>query len=247
MAFNYSPKVVTDGLVLYLDAANPNSYVSGSTTWRDISRGGNNGTLVNGPTFNSANGGYITCDGTNDFIEIPDNTQLNFGTSNFTVEYWFRKLQTTTGFDNIWGPNKWNTGNAPGTNEWSLGIGNGSTGGGNGNNYSFTVQVGTTFYGTGESTEVLSLNTWYQLVAIRNGGSLQTYLNGVLKQDVSPSGFTSSTSINNVGRSLRINNTAANILYTAADNSILRIYNRALSATEVLQNYNATKTRFGLT
>ncbi len=50
MAFNYSPRVVTDGLVLYLDAANQYSYVSGSTSWNDISRGRNNGTLVNGPT-----------------------------------------------------------------------------------------------------------------------------------------------------------------------------------------------------
>ena len=55
MVFNYSPKVVTDGLVLYLDAANPNSYVSGSTTWGDLSRGGNNSTLTNGPTYSTAN------------------------------------------------------------------------------------------------------------------------------------------------------------------------------------------------
>jgi hypothetical protein len=247
MAFNYSPKVVTDGLVLYVDAANPNSYVSGSTTWRDISRGGNNGTLVNGPTFSSANGGYITCDGTNDYIEVLDNPSLDFGSGSFTVEYWFRKLQTTTAYDNIWGPNKWRVG-SPGTNEWVLTIGNGSGGsGGNGNNYSFIVEVGTTTYGTGESSEVLSLNVWYQLIGIREGGTLKTYLNGILKQNVSPAGFTPSSSINNLGRNLRINNSTADVFYTAADNSILRIYNRALSATEVLQNYNATKTRFGLT
>ena len=69
MAFNYSPKVVTDGLVLYLDAANPNSYASGSTSWNDISRGGNNGTLFNGPTFNAGNGGSILFDGIDDFIQ----------------------------------------------------------------------------------------------------------------------------------------------------------------------------------
>ncbi len=68
MAFNYSPRVVTDGLVLYLDAANQYSYVSGSTSWNDISRGGNNGILTNGPTYNSANGGSIVFDGTNDLI-----------------------------------------------------------------------------------------------------------------------------------------------------------------------------------
>jgi hypothetical protein len=244
MAFNYSPKVVTDGLVLYLDAANPNSYVSGSTSWNDISRGGNNGALINGPTYSSANNGYITCDGTNDYIEVLDNPSLDFGSGSFTVEYWFRKLQTTTAYDNIWGPNKWRVG-SPGTNEWSVSIGNGTVG--TGNNYGFSVEVGSTIYGTGESSDVLSLNTWYQIVAIRSGGSLQTYLNGILKQNVSPAGFTPSSSINNLGRNLRINNSTADVFYTAADNSILRIYNRALSATEVLQNYNATKTRFGLT
>jgi hypothetical protein len=66
MAFNYSPKIVTDGLVLYLDAANSKSYVSGSTTWSDLSRGGNNGTLTNGPTYSSAKGGIIILDGSND-------------------------------------------------------------------------------------------------------------------------------------------------------------------------------------
>jgi hypothetical protein len=188
MASLGGPHIVTDGLVLSLDAANTKSYQSGSTTWFDRSGRGNNGTLVNGPTFDSANGGYIRCDGTNDFIEVSDNSLLDFGSGNFTVEYWFRKLTTTVAYGNIWGPNKWNTGALRGTNEWSLDIGNGTSG--NGNIYSFTVEVGTTFYSTGGSSETLALNTWYQIVGIRNGGSLQTYIDGVLKQNVSPSGFT---------------------------------------------------------
>ena len=236
--------IVTNGLVLYLDAANTKSYISGSTTWNDISRGGNNGTLVNGPSFSGSNGGFIRCDGINDYIETIDNTSLDFGSNNFTVEYWFRKLATTVSYSNIWGPNKWNTGAAPSSNEWFLCIGNAF--GGNGNAFGFFVEVGTTTYGTGESSESLTLNTWYQLVSVRNGGALQTYLNGVLKQNVSPAGFTSASTINNVGRNLRVNNSNLNNLYTNADNSIIKIYNRALTAAEVLQNYNATKTRFNL-
>jgi hypothetical protein len=176
--------IVTNGLVLNLDAANPRSYPPpyNMTTWTDLSRN-NNGTLINGPTFNSGNGGSIRCDGVNDFIEVLDNSSLDFGSSNFTVEYWFRKLQTTSGFDNIWGPNKWNTSASPGTNEWVLLIGNGSVG--NGDNYGFIVEVGTTSYGTGQSSEVLSLNTWYQLIGMREGGSLKTYLNSVIKQNIS--------------------------------------------------------------
>jgi hypothetical protein len=63
MAFNYSPKIIQDGLVLYLDAANTKSYPTTGTTWTDLSRSGNNGTLINGPTFNSGNGGSIVFDG----------------------------------------------------------------------------------------------------------------------------------------------------------------------------------------
>ena len=88
MAFNYSPKIVTDGLVLYMDAANSKSYVSGSTTWNDISRSGNNGTLINGPTFNSSNGGSIVFDGTNDYVNLSDSDNW-FYTGNFTIEFWY--------------------------------------------------------------------------------------------------------------------------------------------------------------
>ena len=76
MAFSYSPKIVTDGLVLYLDAANNRSYPGSGTTWTDLSRGGNNGTLTNGPTFNGANGGSIVFDGTNDFIDCGNASNL---------------------------------------------------------------------------------------------------------------------------------------------------------------------------
>jgi hypothetical protein len=243
MAFHYSPNIVTDGLVLYLDAANTRSYISGSTIWYDLTRNQLDGNLVNGPTFFTTNNGYIRCDGTDDYIEVLDNSLLDFGSNNFTVEYWFRKLSTSVGVgnDNIWGVNKWNTGASPGTNEWALSIG--ST---NVDSYSFFVVVGTTQYNTGISVEQLSINTWYQLIGMRSGSTLNTFLNGELKQNVSPSGFTSSTVINNVGRNLRINNSAVNSFYTRADNAIVRIYNRSLSGEEILQNYNTTKTRFGL-
>jgi hypothetical protein len=217
--------------------------VSGSTIWYDLTGNNLNGNLVNGPTFSNTNNGYVRCDGTNDYIEVLDNNLLDFGSSNFTVEYWFRKLSTSVGAgnDNIWGPNKWNTGASPGTNEWALSIGNTNV-----DNFTFSVSVGSTNYSTGNSIESLSINTWYQLIGIRDGGSLKTYLNGELKQNVSPSGFSSSSIINNVGRTLRINNSGVNSFYTNADNSIIRIYNRALTTAEVGRNYNAIKSRFGL-
>ena len=68
MAFGNGPSIVTNGLVLSLDAADRNSYPGSGTTWRDLSGRDNNGTLINGPTFDSANGGNIVCDGINDYI-----------------------------------------------------------------------------------------------------------------------------------------------------------------------------------
>jgi hypothetical protein len=91
MAFNYSPKVITDGLVLYLDAANQYSYPRSGTTWSDISRTGANGTLTNGPTFSSANGGSIAFDGTNDYVT----GSCNVSGQNITVNTWC--YPTTTG------------------------------------------------------------------------------------------------------------------------------------------------------
>jgi hypothetical protein len=199
---------------------------------------------VNGPTFNTGNNGYITCDGVNDYIEVIDSSSLDFGATNFTVEYWFRKLQNTTSFRHIWGVNKWNTGAAAGTNEWSLGIGNGSSG--NGNNYSFVLQSGNTNYSSGSSSDTLQLNIWYQLIGIREDNSIKVYLNSEKKLDNIPVGFTSSTVVNNVGRNLRINNSALNNFYTEADNAIIKIYNRALTPQEIQQNFNATRSRFGL-
>jgi hypothetical protein len=94
MAFNYSPKIITDGLVLYLDAANTRSYPTNGTIWSDLSRNNNNGTLINGPTFNSANGGSIVFDGVDD--RVSRNSAIDTG-QNFTINAWiFPTLLGTT-------------------------------------------------------------------------------------------------------------------------------------------------------
>jgi len=77
MAGNVAPNTVTDGLVLYLDAANTRSYPGTGTTWSDLSRGGNNGSLINGPTFNGGNGGSIVFDGTNDSVNLQQSTSID--------------------------------------------------------------------------------------------------------------------------------------------------------------------------
>ena len=242
MAFSYSPKVVTDGLVLYLDAANPKSYVSGSTTWTDISRSGNNGTLTNGPTYSTANGGSIVFDGTDDFAQIADNPSLNFGSGAFTLECFFRPKTTQSGgnFPAILNKSTGDfTSPSAGVNGWILyfstdvniyrfRLGNGAPGAIDGINFPLSIT---------------NDNTWrcLSVTVPASGSSIVGYHNGI--------------SVTTTPRNLGSTNT--NVALTIAtwrqfarelntDVGIVKIYNRALSAQEILQNYNATKTRFGL-
>jgi hypothetical protein len=67
MALSHSPSIVTDGLVLCLDAGNPKSYPGSGTTWTDLSGNGNNGTLVNGVGYSGDNLGSLSFDGVNDY------------------------------------------------------------------------------------------------------------------------------------------------------------------------------------
>lgn len=89
MALNHSPRIITNGLVLCLDAANPKSYPGTGTTWTDLSGNGNNGTLINGPSFSNANRGTITFDGTNDSCNTGLPGPTTFTTdSEFTMSCW---------------------------------------------------------------------------------------------------------------------------------------------------------------
>jgi hypothetical protein len=224
MAFNYSPKVVTDGLVLYLDAANPNSYVSGSTTWRDISRGGNNGTLVNGPTFNSANGGSIVFDGTNDYTTlssypVPDN---------FSYSIWVKNNGGGRAIVMSNGANYLDI-NFGSTIMFSLIFSNGSGG--------FVQNLITSAFGV-----IASLGVWAHYSFTYNRQQAKLYLNG---SEVASSNYTLAPY--NLTTSFTIGQYDGGSFNLNGNISIVQLYNRALSATEVRQNYNATKTRFGLT
>ncbi len=103
MAHFHSPRIITDGLVLALDAANQKSYPGSGTTWSDLSGNGNNGTLTNGPTFDSGNNGSIIFDGVDDYITTGTTPSQLQGNPSFTVSGWFYRnanLPVNTG---TWG------------------------------------------------------------------------------------------------------------------------------------------------
>jgi hypothetical protein len=229
------PNIVTDGLVLYLDAANPASYVSGSTAWRDISRGGNNGTLVNGPTFNSANGGSIVFDGVDDWTSFGN--ILNTGTSDFTISAWVKSTSTAVGNNNgIVYKRSTSTSTNMG---YRLNMPNGA----------FNLHIADGVNSNTLSTVSPSFNNgnWYNVVGIAiRTQKLQIFVNGQLNIETASTLATSiDTSTNFAVGALNTSGTSTFHRFLGNISNV-SIYNRALSPSEVLQNFNATKTRFGL-
>ena len=234
MATAYSPLIVTDGLVMYLDAGNTKSYPGAGTTWTDVSRNGNNGTLTNGPTFNSANLGSIVFDGVDDYVNCG-----NLGTigNTQTIEVWFNS-NSVTSYKNVLDMNYStyfpNTGNVgPRLEQYSSGqliwIWSGST-------------TNNSLYNASLVGTIVS-NTWYHVVFVTNAGNASIYLNGVLTDiNSSPQGYITTFGDVNIGRGFVLDPSR----YYSGNIPSVKIYNKALSVSEVLQNYNATKTRYGL-
>ena len=225
MATNYNPSIVTDGLVLCLDAANTKSYPGSGTTWTDISGKGYDGTLTNGPTFSSNYGGNIVLDGSNDFVTGVHNSELNLR-NDVTVECWFRRTGGTSNWVRILG--KGNSSNRTYGLWYHV------------NNNLFLYQR----YGPSSinvmPTIPVVLNTWYHMVGTSSGSNHTLYLNGVNVGTGSLSQtFHSSTDPYKVG-------SFDGSYHHIGDVSNCRIYNRGLSEAEVKQNYNAHKGRFGL-
>ena len=92
MGIKYNPRVVTDGLVFCVDAASKRSYLGTGTTWTDLA-GSNNGTLTNGPTFSSDNGGSIVFDGSDDYVLLGND--INLGTS-ASITVWIKGIRRGT-------------------------------------------------------------------------------------------------------------------------------------------------------
>ena len=224
MAAAAGPNTVEDGLVLALDAGNTKSYPGSGTTWTDTV-GSNDGTLTNGPTFDSANGGSIVFDGTNDYCENSSGW-TSFGTDPFSIEIWFR-AHTQSPAETIIG----NTSTETGTFDISF-------------NSSAKIKFWAQDSGGGYATAVSSttLNVWEHLIFVREGTGTNQFK---IYKDGSLDGTgTVNTNFNSTSQ-LRIARSRNGSYYYDGDLSLVRIYkNKALTATEVQQNYNALKGRY---
>jgi len=225
----FSPRIVTSGLVLALDAADKNSYRGSGTTWRDLTSNDNNGTLTNGPTFSNTKGGAIVLDGTDDYVSLTSTTSLR--PSNVTLSVWFnRNNSAISGAECIAESRKslWISYGfhiSSGAITWYIG-------------YLDTVPYSTSVGATGNYID----GQWHNVVGTYDKQNLKIYIDGILQ--ATSNSFTSDI-LYTGDLVFLIGFHAESTTYFEGKIATTSLYNRALTATEVLQNYNATKTRFG--
>ena len=223
----YYGNIVKNGLVLALDAAKKDSYPGSGTVWRDVSGNGFNGTLTNGPTFSSTNGGNIVIDGVDDYINGTALSTLLGGSTTFTITIWVNPTNLITGSET----SAYKTLIDTTSRHLSLWVGL------NGSGQYYGLGGTTNFYTTNFNWEN---NKWQMVTIIAQTSSGQLIKNNyeVTESILKGASFTQTPSFgNNIstgGSSLQ--GSYSNILF----------YNRALISTEVTQNYNALKGRYGL-
>ena len=227
--------IVTDGLIFNLDAGFTPSYPKNGTTWYDLG-GTNNGTLTNGPTFNSDNGGSIVFDGVDDYVNCGNQNTLN----NMSFQMFVKVLSNNGGYKAF--------GGAKGTGaDYDSGFNIDMQASSTGAFTNCSIEGGFLRVGGGTNfmTSSVPFGTWSNICFTISPTYIQFYLNGIAQYGTARINNTSSTiGMNNLvigARVYSLPNTSIN-----ANISTTQIYDRALSVDEVLQNYNVQKGRFGL-
>ena len=230
MSLSHSPLIVRDGLVLCLDAANPRSYPKSGTTWSDLA-GANDGTLTNGPTFDADDKGSIVFDGANDYVGYDVDDLFN-DTQNFSIEYFIKINNTTSNL--LYGHNVNGNRIYSGTYQGYWDIGYGST---------------TWTSSTDGKQEVTQ--GWHHIAVTVSDGVCKIYVNSIAN-----SRTITDTSVTYVSGQLYMigafnyGSGSTGSFYSSYSHlnncATFKVYNKTLTASEVLQNYNATRGRYGI-
>jgi hypothetical protein len=210
--------ITLSGLRLYYDMSIPACYNGSGTAIYDISANGFNGTLTNGPTFSSSNGGSIVFDGSNDYIELNTNSIIT-GTQSFTIESFY--TITGSGGGALFG--NYGPGNTSNT-IWFSG--------------QYGIYINAACYA---ASHPITSGTHHMVATRDSNGVVKLYLDGALSNTVTLNASIA-TPIN-----YRIGTDAGSTQEPFSGNLyIIRVYNRDLSLNEILHNYNIQKTKFGL-
>ena len=225
--FTGASPIVTDGLVFAVDAANYESYPGSGTTWTDLAST-SNGTLINGPTFDSTNGGSIGFDGSDDYVSFSGFTSV---ASTGTISQWFKpaiswsnaqpsQAMRLSGVHRNWEFGRTNTATAPGGFSFDLGQ---------------AVSLET-------AQRTWSNTLWYNMVVTwdTSTNTSKVYIGGTLDNSGNATNSTS-TGTFEIARSP---GGTSQLWY--GNIASVKYYNRVLTADEITQNYNALKSRFNL-
>ena len=220
------PDIVEDGLVLCLDAGNRESYTGSGDIWNELSNN-MSAELVNSPTFNSQNNGFFQFV-SDDYARIPNNTLLDTQTP--SVEVWIKTNATTQlgfWFEKGTVNSQYSLFQSNGTLIWRQNVG--------GSLIDLTITT----------SNFINTSNWYQVVGTFTSGRRRLYVNNNL---VNSDTVTGTLGTNTGGMSIGAYGgyTGSKSYYYNGNLAICRVYNKELTSTEVLQNYNATKGRFGL-
>ena len=216
-------QIVTDNLVLHLDAGNSSSYSGSGTTWTDLTGNGNNGTLINGVSYSGSDGGYLDFDGSASRVDFSTYVQPAYtSSSSFTWFIWIYSFETNNndvimGNRNISGSNVW-TKLTPKRFEWK-----------------YPDHMNEDGTGTNVTT-----NQWQNICITKNGSSFTYYKNGSSAETMT------STHSKNYTNPFYLAGDPTYGENTQCRISIVAVYDAALTASEVQQNFDATKGRYGL-
>lgn len=211
-----TPSIIPQGLVLYYDFGNGKCFPNTNTTVSDLSAQANNGTLTNGPVYSTVNNGIITFDGTNDYVSCGNPASLNI--TSFTICLWVKN----TSFS-----------------DYQNAIFKGSVYGQYGlifnvsGDWAIQPNIGADFTG-----DIVSLNTWNFFAGTFDGTNVTTFRNGIQKTKYAVTQVTSGTVVSIGGDTV-----SGRYLNGSIGQAI--IYNRALTTSEISQNFNATRARYG--
>lgn len=223
--------IVTSGMVAYYDAGYSTSYGGTGTSWFNVAGiPGATGTLINGPTYATGDGGAIVFDGSDDYMESSSSINIT-GNSPRTFECWAYTGSLSS--KNVMGGGTQTNGTLFDTIIWYQ---------------DGLLRVIGHYYGGGFDTQstlpprnTININQWNHIVHIYDGSTASLYTNGVFSNSKSLSLNTGNANVK-----MGAGNYTGGYNYFSGKGSIFRIYNRALTPSEVLQNYNAQKSRFGL-
>jgi hypothetical protein len=216
--------IVTNGLVLYLDAGNPQSYPGSGTTWTDLSGNGNTGTLVNGVGYNSGNRGSLVFDGVDDYVSCGSGSSINIS-GNFSICVWAYLNATPSSPQVILERGAYGSSDEYGlilSSDPSLGV---------------SFQCNNSFF---YSNRAFPVNRWTYVVGTLSGTNGIYYENALSVNSGTLTAPTTGNSILNLGYRIGVG------FYYNGNIAQASIYNGALTAAEIQQNFNATRSRYGI-